>query len=115
MFRTKDEQQFNIHQRKTECRKLMVDGLPIIDDDKLRTCWKNYFTKLAQIRTSPSKLNQDGNDRTDGRWRMEDGRWKMGVGGWEVGLMGVGEMGAGTQGRGTRDGGRGMGHRRGKR
>ena len=38
MFRTKDEQQFNIHQRKTECRKLMVDGLPITDDDELWTC-----------------------------------------------------------------------------
>ena len=97
-------------------QKLMVNELPITDDDELRTCWKNYFTKLAQSRTSPSKLNQDRNDivhmedrrwemgvlsgeivgGTDGGggWEMGDGRWEMGVGGWEMGLMGW-EMGEG--------------------
>ena len=114
MFRTKDERRFNIHQRRTECRKLMVDGLPITDDDELRRCWKNYFTKLAQSRTSPSKLNQDGNDIV----HMEDRRWELGElsGGIVDGTDGrrgmgdeSGRMGDGTHGRrGTGDGGRGM-------
>lgn len=46
-FKTKDERHFNIHQRKTECRKLVVNGIAITDDDDLRTCWKNYFANLV--------------------------------------------------------------------
>ena len=64
MFRTKDERCFNTHQRKTECRKLVVNGVSITDDDGLRTCWKNCFANLAQSKTSKSEsdMDQDEND-----------------------------------------------------
>ena len=62
MFRTKYERPFNIHRRKIQCRKLVVNGISITDDDGLRKSWKDYFATLAQSQTSRSELNQDEND-----------------------------------------------------
>ena len=59
MFKTKDERCFSIHQCKTECRKLVMNGVSITDDDGLRTSWKNYFANLAQSQASESESNQD--------------------------------------------------------
>ena len=58
MFRTKDERHFNIYQQKTECRKLVVNGISIMDDDGLRTCWNNYFANLVQSQTSKSEQDE---------------------------------------------------------
>ena len=59
MFRTKDEWRFNMYKRNTECRRLIVNGILVTDDDELHTCWMNYF---AQSQTSKSELDQNDSD-----------------------------------------------------
>ena len=51
MFKTKDERRFNIHQKKTHCRKLVVNGASITDEEELLECWKNHFSDLMQTQT----------------------------------------------------------------
>ena len=59
MFRTKDERHFNTYRRNTECRRLIVNGTLVTDDDELSTCWMNYFANLAQSQNAKSGLNQE--------------------------------------------------------
>ena len=54
MFRTKDKQHFNLHKKRLERKKLVVDGTAITETVELRTCWKTYFT-LAQSQMSESE------------------------------------------------------------
>ena len=51
MFKTKDEHWFNIYQKKTQCRKPVVNGASITDEEKLLECWKNHFSDLVQTQT----------------------------------------------------------------
>ena len=55
MLRSKDERRFNLRRKRMECKKLMVDGTPIIDDNGLLTCWRTHFATLAQSQTSESE------------------------------------------------------------
>ena len=55
MFRSKDEQRFNLHRKKMESKKLVVDGNPITDNDGLLTCWKNHFEALARSQICESE------------------------------------------------------------
>lgn len=62
MFITKNEQCFNTYRWKTECRKFMVNGISITDDDGL---WTYCFADLVQSQTSKSELDQDESDMTN--------------------------------------------------
>ena len=59
MFRERDERRFDIYQKKTQCRKLVVDGNPIIDEAELLSCWKNHFSNLAHSQTREAKTECD--------------------------------------------------------
>ena len=54
MLKNKDDRRFNIHRRRTHCRKLLVDGKSVTEEDKLLKCWKDYFTTLAQTQACTS-------------------------------------------------------------
>ena len=51
MFKTKDERWFNIYQKKTQCRKPVVNGASITDEEELLECWENHFSDLVQTQT----------------------------------------------------------------
>ena len=55
MFRSKEERHFNLHRKRMECKKLVVDGTPITDDDGLLTRWRTHFATLAQSHTLESE------------------------------------------------------------
>ena len=48
MFKNKDDRRFNIHQKRSHCRKLIVNGKSVTEEDDLLKCWKDYFSNLAQ-------------------------------------------------------------------
>ena len=54
MFKNKDDRHFNKHRRRTHCRKLVVDGKSVTEEDKLLKCWKDYFITLAQTQACSS-------------------------------------------------------------
>ena len=53
MFKTKDEHQFsNIHRKRVQCKKLIVNGKPITDEKNLLECWEKHFTELSKSHIS---------------------------------------------------------------
>ena len=57
MFKNKDDRRFNIHQKRSHCRKLIVDGKSVTEEDDLLKCWKDYFSNLAQTQAGNSDLS----------------------------------------------------------
>ena len=57
MFKNKDDHRFNIHQKRSHCRKLIVDGKSVTEEDNLLKCWKDYFSNLAQTQAGNSDLS----------------------------------------------------------
>ena len=53
MFKTKDEHRFsNIHRKRVQCKKLIVNGKPITDGKNLLECWEKHFTELSKSHIS---------------------------------------------------------------
>ena len=57
MFKNKHARRFNIHQKRSHCRKLIVDEKSVTEEDDLLKCWKNYFSNLAQTQAGNSDLS----------------------------------------------------------
>ena len=65
MFRKRDDHRFSINRRRSECRKLMVDGVLVSDDDELRNCWKDHFSELSQSKIPVNVANKNESDLAD--------------------------------------------------